>query len=127
MTWTNKQPKTVNGLPLPQKYNPVTDDHIASVGEEDIQNGFSVNSLTVGTTAVELKAGDTALAKRRKVIFRVSGDDAIFIGHDSSVTTTTGYPVLPGETFKVRFDPSKAIPIYAIAASDQTVKIMETN
>ena len=113
--------------PIPQKWNQAGDTYIPFSGGLEIQTGFAIGSITVGATATELKAGASALTARRKMLLRVSGNDAVYIGPSSAVTTGIGYPVLPGETLEIQFDPMVSVSVWAIAASNQVVKIMEIN
>jgi hypothetical protein len=52
--------------------------------------------LTIGTTAVELKVGASALANRKYVVMRPRDND-IYYGYSSGVTTTTGMELFKGE------------------------------
>lgn len=56
-------------------------------------------SLTVGTTAVELKVGANRM-EDRKVVTMQTKDNNVYWGYDSSVTTSTGTQI-----FKDQFMP----------------------
>ncbi|GIP38635.1 hypothetical protein J31TS4_19150 [Paenibacillus sp. J31TS4] len=113
--------------PIPQQWSESGNEFRPFTGESDVQTGFSSGTQTVGTTAVELKAGSTALPARRKMLIRVVGNDAIYLGPSAAVTKTTGYPLLPGEPFSISLDPMYPVKWFAIAESNQTVKILECN
>lgn len=83
---------------------------------------FATGSKTVGTTPVELFAGASAMSGRRFIQITCTGDVEIYIG-PSGVTTSTGYPVLPGEHFSLSLDPLARL--FAVATSNQTVFILE--
>lgn len=50
------------------------------------------SSLTVGTTAVELKVGASKDVRRKAVAIQPLGSD-IYFGFDNSVTTSTGFKI----------------------------------
>jgi hypothetical protein len=54
------------------------------------------SELTVGTSAVELKVGASRLANRKYVMIRPK-DTGLYLGYDSSVTTTTGMALFKDE------------------------------
>ncbi|WP_256846906.1 hypothetical protein [Paenibacillus sp. Pae108] len=130
MSYSTKPLITAQGsLPAPQKWDQAGDQYRPFTGGAEIQNGFKVGAVSVGTTsAIELKAEASAMPNRRKMILRVSGNDAVYIGPTNTVNSTTGYPLLPGDKFDLTFDPMVAVPVYAIAASgSQIVRIFEVN
>lgn len=81
------------------------------------------SELTVGTTAVEVKVGASAL-ENRKVVHMLAKDNSIYWGYDSSVTTTTGTRI-----FKNQFIPLPAgdnISVWVIAdAANKKLSIGE--
>jgi len=85
-------------------------------------NSIAVGKKTVGTNQVALYAGSANLSGRRRIRLRCVGNDAVYVG-TSGVTTSTGYPILPGEE-KI-FDISAAVTLYGISSSNQTVHIIE--
>lgn len=89
--------------------------------------GFAVGAVAVGASAVELKIGVSALTNRRKILLFCVGDDAVYLGPDNAVTVDTGYPLLPGKEMGIIFDPLETVSVYAIAASAQSVRVMEIN
>ena len=74
-----------------------------------------VGVKTVTATAAAIFAGASVLANRKKMILR-NDDPAIRcrIG-PSTVSQQSGFPVEPGATLEITFDPVTAIPIYAIS------------
>ena len=87
-------------------------------------NTIQEGSIQVQTTETELKAGASALANRIKLRIKCVGDDSIYIG-STGVTTSTGYPLIPGQEKVFEFDPDTETNIYAIASTNQTAKIIE--
>lgn len=86
-------------------------------------NVMAIGKKTVGSAQVKLVVGASAMTGRRKLMIRVSGDDAVFVGL-TGVSVSTGYPVLAGEERVFEIDSS--IDLYAIAErSDHVVHIME--
>jgi hypothetical protein len=74
-----------------------------------------VGSKTVTTTAAELFAGASVKANRRKLIIR--NEDPVLrlrIG-PSGVTQQNGYPIEPGGTLEIQFDPGTAVAVYGIS------------
>lgn len=134
MAYNSKSLKTdANGNPVSQYWNPTADDYGLLEGKNGatrsdpgvyITASIAAGSVTVGTTEVELCAGASALANRRGMKIRCEGNDAIYIG-PTGVTTSSGYTVVPGEEIILRFDPEVATAVYAIAASNQTVRVLE--
>lgn len=114
-------PPGSNSSPIPQWW-----DATAGWGRLFRQRVASITtgSVSVSTTAVELKVGTTAVANRLRLRAFNSGTDAVFIGA-STVTTTTGYPLLPGHERLWEFDAANAVAVYAISGSSQTVLVME--
>lgn len=108
---------------IPQKWNEVANEFTPFTGGVEIQNGFRTITVGVGSTATTLGG----MSGRRLVVMRVSGDDAVFIGSNNSVSVTNGFPILPGHSFLFHLDPMVAVDIYAIADSSQTVHLMEVN
>lgn len=78
--------------------------HIGNIGDsskvtEALNTSAVYGSLTVGTTAVEVKVGGSVLANRKTVTLQPK-DNKIFWGYDSSVTVSNGTQV-----FKDQFMP----------------------
>lgn len=71
-----------------------------SVSFEDREDGISTSGaygvLTIGTTPVELKVGASILPGRIGILIRPT-TNTIYLGFDSSVTTSTGFPILKNE------------------------------
>jgi hypothetical protein len=115
-----------SALPTGAATSAKQDNIISGISAVGINVSVSIisGSKTVSTSQVGVFAGVSVLANRRGVRVRCVGNDAVYIG-PSGVTTSTGYPVLPGEDIAFLFSNATATAIYAIAASSQTVKILE--
>lgn len=112
----------VNGNPLLTASNP---------GNVQIVNSFAtiksapvVGAKTVTTTAAEIFAG--ASRKSGRYLMSVYNESNVIVyWGPSSVTTSNGYPLLPGDSVVFRFDPSVATAIYFVAASNASVRVVE--
>jgi len=62
------------------------------------------NSESVGTTASELVSNSNNSRRIGLLIKNNDSTNTVYIGDDSSVTTSNGYPIGPGETFVMKFD-----------------------
>lgn len=83
-------------------------------------SSLTYSAATVGTTATQILAANTS---RLSVLIRNYGDDTVFLGSDSSVTTADGMPLRPGESFS---DDQYTGTWYGISAtSGQDVRAME--
>ena len=74
-----------------------------------------VGTKTITATAAEIFAGASVKANRRKLIIR--NEDPVLrmrIG-PSSVTQQNGYPIEPGATVEIQFDPATAVSVYGIS------------
>ena len=81
-----------------------------------------VSAATVETTAIKLPT--EPLPHRRAIaIFNTSSSETLYIGFDSSVTTSTGWPV-PANT-SLPMDFNAEIELYGISGSSIDVRIME--
>ncbi len=86
---------------------------VSGVDSLDHVNDSAVyGTLTVGTTAVEVKVGGSALAFRKLVTMQAD-DNKIYWGYDSSVTTSTGTRIYKGQYVPLQVGPD--IPVYVIA------------
>src|SRR5437773_1071325 len=80
-------------------------------------------TLTVGTSAVLLKVGGSALTNRRYVTIQPKADK-VYWGYDSSVTTSTGTQAFKDQTIILPIGPT--ITVYLIAdGSGRDVRIGE--
>jgi hypothetical protein len=71
-------------------------------------------NLAVSTTPVLLKVGGSVYAERIEVIFRPI-DGTVYMGFDSSVSSTTGIPVFKNEFVRMESGPLETI--YLVTAS----------
>lgn len=115
---------------IPAARIPAYDSTWDTVKPHGVSGAGAVGRKTVSTTAAELFAGASRLANRKMIIIQVLTEQTspiyISIGQ-SGVTTATGFPLEPGDVVTLNFDSAtaSATAIYAIAASDVSVSIME--
>jgi len=81
---------------------------------DTIRNSLVSFSLTVGTTAVEIKAGANRLENRKAVLFFNNSNRTMYWG-DSSVTTSSGIPLARGESVLIKVED---VPVFIV--TDQT-------
>jgi hypothetical protein len=80
-----------------------------------VASALVVGAKTVIATAAELFAGGSAKTTRRQLIIR-NEDPALRLRvGPSSVTQQNGYPIEPGGTLEISFDPATAVAIYGIS------------
>lgn len=87
-------------------------------------NAFATSQYAVGTSAVQITP--SPLTNRSSVSLRVivTGNEVVFIGTNSGVSTTTGYPLYGGDTLHMDLTPSNQI--WAVAsAAGQTICALE--
>lgn len=88
-------------------------------------NSFQTSQWAVGTSAVQITP--TPLANRSSVSFRVEATSAstpVYVGNNSSVTTSNGYPLYDGDTLSMDLTPSDTI--YAISTTPgQILAVLE--
>lgn len=84
---------------------------------------YKTGTLTVGTTAVELKVDASAASKRETVIVYNDSNTTVYFG-PSTVTTSNGQPLKKNQRMIMNI--SENLPIYFIAESaDNTIRIQE--
>lgn len=99
---------------IPTNKVKVTDDQ--KLTNVDIINGEGVQaSLTIGTTAVEVKVGATPIDNRKEVTLYNNSNNTIYWGFTSAVTTATGTPVEKKEFISWRVGPN--VSVFVIAAT----------
>lgn len=102
---------------------PVNSDSNGNFYTKDILlSTTQMQSITVGTSAVQALGAATILANRKTLIICPTGG-TIYWGNSSSVTTTTGFPIFPNQT--VTLSVSNSILIYLIAAANTTTIVFE--
>ncbi|GGD05457.1 hypothetical protein [Pontibacillus salipaludis] len=104
-----------NGNPLFSANLPGT---VEAVGK--VREGVNTSALSVGSAPTKLGG----VSGRRLLKITPIGEE-IFIG-DASVSISNGFPVLPGETQVITFDPTNPVDLYGIASQSTQVKILET-
>jgi len=86
---------------------------------ERVKTSFSYGQTTVGTTAVQLTTTTTSLSFGVLVKADQNNTGNVYVG-DSSVSTTNGFKLSPGQAIEIEID--DASKIYVIAdAADQKV------
>jgi len=84
--------------------------------------GWQTSTLTVGLTALEV--GATPLAGRRGIIVQNLGNQAIYVGEDNTVTTSTGVEVEKGSSIELQW--GEALNVWVISGTaSQDVRVME--
>ncbi len=73
--------------------------------------------VTVGTTAVELKIGTAAIPGRTGLMVANASSDTtvLYIGTDSNVTASNGFPIKAGEHLFLNLVPGQKV--YAIGST----------
>lgn len=80
---------------------------------------------TVTSTAAEIFAGSSRLAGRHAMVITNVGVDHVYIGA-SGVTTGNGFPLFPGDTVRLDFDPANSVPVFAVSGGpDVEVRVVE--
>lgn len=91
------------------------------LGVAAIANGGGTQAaLTVGTSAVELKVGGSALTNRVNATCYNNSLVPIYWGYTSGVTTSTGTPIAPGQPWSWDCGPSTTIYLIAGTSSNNT-------
>ena len=98
-----------------------------SLKVSDTLNGAGVQgTLTVGTTAVELKVGASVLANRKTCGLDNSSNSTIYWGYTNAVTTANGRRIFKNQT-DAEWDVSDGASIWLIAESaGNTIRISES-
>lgn len=127
--------KDFNNMPAPQFYNPVADEYEVLQGADAATNVINRpdaisqapvhGKKTITTVASALFAGSSALDRRYAMKVYNAGADNVYWGGDSSVTVSTGMPILPGCYEVFGFHPQVATPIYFVASNSQEVRVVE--
>lgn len=100
-------------------------DSNASYGNDqsavaDVLNSSGVQgTLTVGTSAIEVRVGSTRLENRKSVTLYNSSNNTIYWGYTSGVTTSNGTPIAKNQY--IEWSIGDQLPIYVIAASSGNV------
>ncbi len=86
----------------------------------------AVGVKTVTATAAEIFAGAAVKAARRKLILKNEDPALRFRIGPATVTQQNGFPVEPGASAEVIFDPAVTVPIYAVSeGANLSVAVME--
>jgi len=89
-----------------------------------IRSAPVVGAKTVSTTAAELFAGASRLSWRYEMIVYNESSVPVYWG-PSSVTTTNGFTLLPGDSIGFLFDKNVGTPIYFVSSTNAPVRVVE--
>ncbi len=123
-TGSGSAPVTLNGS-VPAGTNDIGKVQLF-VTSETCSAAPVTGAKTVTATAAEIFAGASVKANRRKLIVKNEDPALRFRVGPSSVTQQNGFPVEPGATLELVFDPAVVVPVYAVAeGADLSVAVME--
>jgi len=77
---------------------------------DTIRNSLVSFSLSVGTSAVEIKSGVSRLENRKAILFFNNSNRTMYWG-DSSVSTSNGIPLARGESVLIKVED---VPIFVV-------------
>ena len=80
-----------------------------------INNSGVYGTLTVGTSAVEIKVGGSVLAGRKNVTLFNNSNSTIYWGYSNAVTTSTGTPIVKNQF--ASWSVGESVSIWVIAGS----------
>lgn len=91
---------------------------------EALEGAAVYASITVGTSVVEAKVGASALANRKLLTVFNNGNQTIYWGYDSSVTSSTGTPIFKSQF--VEFEFTEDVSVWLISdTAGQDVRVGE--
>jgi hypothetical protein len=100
---------------------PVKSSSNGKLETSQISNNSGVEgALTVGTSAVELKVGASALSNRINATLINNSNTDIYWGYTNAVTTTTGTPIVKGQFACWSVGPNTSIFLIAGSAGNNT-------
>lgn len=102
---------------------PVESNANGKLNVVDISNNGGVNgAITVGTTAVIARVGGSNLANRISLtIFNNgNGNQTLYWGYSSGVTTANGTPIFPGDLLSLDVGPNTTVYLIGSAAGINT-------
>jgi len=82
---------------------------------ESMTSAPVVGVKTVTSTAAEIFAGSSTKPNRQKLILKNEDPVLRFRIGPSTVTQQNGFPIEPGAVVEIQFNPSTAVPVYAIS------------
>lgn len=89
-----------------------------------LNNSGVYSNVAVTTSASELKAGGSALANRKAIWFMQVDGGTIYIGFDSSVTSSNGMPLFKNQPVILPCGPTTQI--FAVASSGTiNIRVLE--
>ena len=90
---------------------------------DNLNDSAVFGSLSVGTSAVQVKVGGSPLANRKLVIMQPK-DTGIFWGYDNTVTTSTGVEMFKDQIIPMECGPDISIWVIATGAG-KSMRIQE--
>ena len=80
---------------------------------------------TIASTAAEIFAGSSRLAGRHAMVITNVGVGHVYIGA-SGLTTNNGFPLFPGDTIRIDFNPASNVPVFAVSdGANINVRVVE--
>lgn len=124
--------KDANGHPIPQYYDASTDSYQPLGYSQNVYTqplpvkDFAINTLTVAATQIEVKAGVSPLANRKKIMLYPPDTGSVYWGK-TGVTVATGVPLTAGQQPLVMDVDSKTPKLFVIgeAETSTAIKVVE--
>lgn len=94
---------------------------------DGLRNGGVYGALSIPTsgTAVEAKVGASRLTNR-KFLHIYANNNGLFWGLDSSVTSSTGVPLVNGQILTFSIDPASTFQVWLVGSSNnKSVQVVE--
>lgn len=96
---------------------------VANFEDNTSVDAFGIRNVTVGVSATLIVGpNDNPLPRQRSVIIRNEGDDDVFIGPASGVTTGTGFPI--SSSGQVEIPLLNNVEVWGIAAANRDVRVL---
>jgi hypothetical protein len=111
--------------PIPNEAAQITQNRDLTVSD-GIRNGgvYGNLALTTGGTTYEAKVGGSRLANRK--LLSITALDDMYWGYDSSVTTSTGTPLVKNQQIIFSADPNSTFQVWLVAsANSKNARITE--
>ncbi len=89
-----------------------------------IEAPLTAGVKTVSTVAAAMFAGSARKQRRYQMIVYNESDATVYYGA-SNVTTSTGMPLLSGDSVTFQFNPIVPVDIYFIAGGNKNVRVVE--
>lgn len=90
-----------------------------------LRQTIATGAKTIASTAAEIFAGSSRLAGRHAMVITNGGVGHVYIGA-SGVTTNNGFPLFPGDTIRIDFNPESNVPVFAVSdGANVNVRVVE--